>query len=281
MKITVVIPCYASESTLREAVVSASAAHEVLVVDDASPGGCSDLVASWNWPNVRAIRHSENLGLGAARNTGVREATGDWVAFLDADDCFERTWHDHLQSALNAHRAASWLYHPVREWDGQRLGRVRAGDHPTQISDWVLKRPAVAPSACTLRADVARNHPFDTARSLQGTEDLELWVRLWAEGMRPVRWTDEAFTRYRVGTGMSAELESHSTKIRLRWAQFVQRGWLPEAVLQLAERELLRQKARSLHKAGRYAEAQKAYRTAGLSLKNVLLATAAAARIRL
>ncbi len=281
MNISVIIPCFASESTLREAVVSASAAHEVLVIDDASPGGCAELVASWNWTNVRVITHSENLGLGAARNTGVREATGDWVAFLDADDCFEQTWHEHLQAALAAHAESSWLYHPVREWDGTRLGRIRLGDHPTPISDWVLKRPAVAPSACTLRVDLARSHPFDTARSLQGTEDLELWVRLWAEGLRPVRWTDEAFTRYRIGFGMSAELDSHSTKIRLRWAQFVQRGWLPEAVLLSAERELQRQKARSLHKAGRFFEAQKAYRMAGLSIQNVLLAAAAAARVRL
>jgi len=237
VKISVVIPCFRSEATLREAVVSASEAHEVLVVDDASPGGCADLVASWNWPNVRAIRHAENLGLGAARNTGVAAATGDWIAFLDADDSFE-------------------------------------------LSDWVLKRPAVAPSACALRADVARSHPFDTARSLEGTEDLELWLRLWTEGVRPVRWTDEPFTRYRIGQGMSSELESHSTKIRLRWAQFVQRGWIPETVLLEAERELTRQKARSLHKAGRFVEAKQAYLAAGPSAKNMVLAAMAALKIR-
>ncbi|MEY4460688.1 MAG: hypothetical protein RL429_677, partial [Bacteroidota bacterium] len=71
MKVSVVIPCYRSEHTLREAVVSASEAHEVLVVDDASPGGCSALVASWNWPNVRVVAHSVNRGLGAARNSGA------------------------------------------------------------------------------------------------------------------------------------------------------------------------------------------------------------------
>ena len=280
MKISVVIPCFRSEATLREAVVSASEAHEVLVVDDASPGGCADLVASWNWPNVRAIRHAENLGLGAARNTGVAAATGDWIAFLDADDSFERTWHEHLQSAHNQYLDAQWIYHPVREWDGTRLLNLRQGDHPAHISDWVLKRPAVAPSACALRADVARSHPFDTARSLEGTEDLELWLRLWTEGVRPVRWTDEPFTRYRIGQGMSSELESHSTKIRLRWAQFVQRGWIPETVLLEAERELTRQKARSLHKAGRFVEAKKAYLAAGPSAKNMVLAAMAALKIR-
>lgn len=281
MKVTVVIPCYQGEATLHDAVWSASAAHEILVVDDASPDGCADLVASWGLPHVRCISLAENSGLGAARNRGTAEASGDWVAFLDADDCFEPQWHDRLLAFLRQCGDTVWAYHPIREWDGRRSGSVRSGDHPTQISDWVLRRPAVAPSACVIRADVARAHPFDETRSLQGTEDLELWMRLWAKGHRPVRWTDEAFTRYRIGHGMSSELDSHATKVRLRWAQFVARGWIPQAVLHKAEAELQRQKARSHHKAGRFKEAQRAYLTAGPSAKNWLLAAAAAIRIKI
>jgi hypothetical protein len=51
-------------------------------------------------------------------------------------------------------------------------------------------------------------------------------------------------------------------------------------VLAAAERELTRQKARSLHKAGRFAEAKKAYLAAGLSAENVLLAGAAMLKLR-
>ena len=281
MKISVVIPCYLSEETLREAVDSAAKAYEVLVVDDASPGGCADLVRSWNWPNVRVLVHPQNLGLGAARNTGSRAASGDWIAYLDADDAFEPQWHERLTTFLVQAPEATWAYHPVREWDGQHLGAIRFGDQPRQISDLVLKRPAIAPSACLLRADIAREHPFDTNQRLQGTEDLELWMRLWAKGLRPIRWTDEPFTRYRINHGMSAELESHSIKIRLRWAQFVQQGWIPEAVLKHAEGELMRQKARSHHKAGRFAEAQKAYWAAGFTYKNGILAALATLKIRI
>jgi hypothetical protein len=80
---------------------------------------------------------------------------------------------------------------------------------------------------------------------------------------------------------MSAELESHSIKIRLRWAQFVQQGWIPESVLKHAEGELMRQKARSHHKAGRFAEAKKAYLAAGFTFKNVVLAAFATLKIRI
>jgi hypothetical protein len=80
---------------------------------------------------------------------------------------------------------------------------------------------------------------------------------------------------------MSAELESHSIKIRLRWAQFVQQGWIPESVVKHAEGELMRQKARSHHKAGRFHEAQKAYWAAGFTFKNAILAALATLKIRI
>lgn len=281
MNISVVIPCFRAESTLREAVLPACAAYEVIVVDDASPGGCRDLVASWGLSNVRVVAHETNLGLGAARNTGIQAAKGDWVAFLDADDAFEPQWHERLQSFLAQQPDVDWAYHPVREWTGSRLGAVRYGDHPQRVEDWVIRRPAIAPSACILRRAVALEHPFDTSRVLQGTEDLELWVRLWTRGFRPVRWTDEAFTWYRIGRGMSAELDAHTTKIRMRWAQFVERGWIPPDVLQQAERELQRQKARSYHKAGAFRKAQRAYLAAGPSAKNMLLAAAAALHLKI
>lgn len=281
MKISVVIPYYEAYDTLQIAVRSALDAHEIIVVDDASKKACEPELKSWGWPNVRVIRHSENLGLGAARNSGIINASGDWISFLDADDAFETGWHRALTTYLVHSKEALWIYHPIREWTGTQLKMLRRSDHPKHINDWILKRSAVAPSACALRADVAKSNLFDTNKLLQGTEDLELWMRLWHNGVRPVQWTDEAFTLYRIGRGMSAELDSHSTKIRLRWTQFVERGWIQPEVLQLAEKELQRQKARSHHKAGHFAEARRAYQAAGPSVKNWVLAAASALHLKI
>lgn len=280
MKISVVIPYFEARDTLWVAVKSALDAYEVLIVDDGSLAPCESEVRNWNWPNVQVIRHHENQGLGAARNTGIMHSTGDWIAFLDADDAYETGWHRALSTYLAHAPTAQWVYHPIREWTGHQLKAVRRSDPPTHANDWILRRPAVAPSACALRSEIAKSNLFDTNRRLQGTEDLELWMRLWQQGIRPLQWTDEAFTLYRIGRGMSAELESHSTKIRLRWTQFVERGWIHPEVLQLAERELQRQKARSYHKAGRYSEARRAYQLAGPSAKNWLMAIAAALHLK-
>lgn len=89
--ISVIIPCYKAAATLRRAAASAladaPAGLELLLVDDGSPddtGTLCDTLAAED-PRVRAL-HRPNGGAGAARNTGLDAARGDWVLFLDADD---------------------------------------------------------------------------------------------------------------------------------------------------------------------------------------------------
>lgn len=89
--VSIIIPCYKAAATLRRAVATAltdaPSDMEILLVDDGSPDDtgvlCDELAAAD--PRVRAL-HRENGGAGAARNTGLDAASGEWVLFLDADD---------------------------------------------------------------------------------------------------------------------------------------------------------------------------------------------------
>ncbi len=93
--ISVVIPAYNAAATLARALDSVLAqthpAHEVLIVDDGSADATGDLVAGYASRGgavpVRYLRQA-NAGPSAARNRGVEAATGDWIAFLDADDWY-------------------------------------------------------------------------------------------------------------------------------------------------------------------------------------------------
>jgi glycosyltransferase involved in cell wall biosynthesis len=85
--VSVIIPCYKQAGFLSDAIESVLAqTHphvEIIVVDDGSPDDTSDVAL--RYPGVRCIRQ-RNQGLSAARNTGIRESTGDFLVFLDADD---------------------------------------------------------------------------------------------------------------------------------------------------------------------------------------------------
>ncbi len=59
---------------------------ELIVVDDASSDETGQVVAALNDPRVRYIRHDQNLGAPAARNTGIEAARGNYIAFQDSDD---------------------------------------------------------------------------------------------------------------------------------------------------------------------------------------------------
>lgn len=86
--VSVVIPCYNGESFLRETLESAlkqsHAPSEIIVIDDGSTDRSADVAESFGAP-VSVIRQ-ENQGESVARNRGMDEASGEWIAFLDADD---------------------------------------------------------------------------------------------------------------------------------------------------------------------------------------------------
>ena len=88
-RFSVVIPAFNSAATLARAIESVRAqnwpAHEIIVVDDGSTDATAEIAAGFD--GVRLIRQ-KNSGVSVARNAGAAAATGDWLAFLDADDWY-------------------------------------------------------------------------------------------------------------------------------------------------------------------------------------------------
>lgn len=98
MKISVVIPSYNRagflERTIGSVVNQSYKAFEIIIVDDCSQDDTAqvvlDLQGKWkNYTDIKYVKHSVNKGESGSRNTGIREASGEWVAFLDSDD----EWH--------------------------------------------------------------------------------------------------------------------------------------------------------------------------------------------
>ena len=89
--LSIVIPVYAQSQALERTLSSlarqsaAPGEFEIVLVDDASPGPVAEVAERFPGLPVRVVHHPENRGRAAARNTGFRAATGEYVLFLDAD----------------------------------------------------------------------------------------------------------------------------------------------------------------------------------------------------
>jgi glycosyltransferase involved in cell wall biosynthesis len=136
-KISIVIPCYNAKPYIAATIQSVLAQDwpdlEILVVDDGSSDGSAAMVESM-FPSVRLIRQV-NQGVAAARNHGIGQAFGEWIAFLDADDIW-------LPGKLHA----QWAM--LQKSPGARMSytawQVWASTEPEPASEYLAKLTADA-----------------------------------------------------------------------------------------------------------------------------------------
>lgn len=104
LNISVIIPCYNNSDTIARAITSVLnqtvAATEIIIVDDGSSdvNQTQDIIQQLDDRRIKLIKHQQNKNGSAARNTGIKAATGDIIALLDADD----EWlPNHLEHSIN------------------------------------------------------------------------------------------------------------------------------------------------------------------------------------
>ncbi|WP_353942902.1 bifunctional glycosyltransferase family 2 protein/CDP-glycerol:glycerophosphate glycerophosphotransferase [Streptomyces sp. HUAS MG91] len=91
-RFSVIVPAYKVQAYLHACLASVLEQEftdlEVIAVDDCSPDACGEIIDEFaaRDARVRAVHLDENVGLGRARNAGLKHATGDYVLFLDSDD---------------------------------------------------------------------------------------------------------------------------------------------------------------------------------------------------
>ena len=179
-KVTVVLPTYNRGEHLRAAAASVVAQSfedfELLIVDDGSYEDIGAVLATAQEdPRVRIIRHPENRGTAAARNTGTSQAKGEYIAFLDSDDVWfgdklarQLAWMESKRKPISCtgYRIAT-AFRPRRE---VRLSR-EVGFHDLQ---WGC---VISPgSTMVARKDLLEAvGPFD--ESLRRLEDWEWLLR--------------------------------------------------------------------------------------------------------
>ncbi len=201
--VSVIIPAYRQAKFILGALDAVAAQEyagevEVIVVDDGSPDDAAEVAATH--PIGARIIRQENQGVSGARNTGMREATGEYFAFLDADD---RWLPGKLTAQIGALRR---LRRPGLSFTRYRrvseAGDVPAAEHPPVALDASHTRLAfhnfVGTSTVVLhRACIERVGSFPTREILQrGGQDYALWLRV--ASLFPLVYVPQVFTLYTV-----------------------------------------------------------------------------------
>jgi glycosyltransferase involved in cell wall biosynthesis len=213
-KVSVIIPTYNRAAFIADAIESAlnqtRAPDEIVVVDDGSTDETSVILERFG-PPVRVLRQP-NRGRSAARNAGLRAATGDAVLFLDSDDMLAPHGIEHFARELESRADVGIVYSDAHLCDAQGN---RIGLYSRDV-------PGPRPSGMILEALLRRNIPLITSmvrrsqldaiefdETLHSAEDYDFWRKLAARC--PFLYLDEPLLRYRFHGAMTVASRHRET----------------------------------------------------------------------
>jgi glycosyltransferase involved in cell wall biosynthesis len=219
-KVSVVIPAYNAMTylpkTLDSVLQQTFTDFEVLLVND----GSTDSIESWfttvNDNRVKLISQA-NQGLPGARNTGIKEAQGEYIAFIDADDLWEPTKLEKQAHSLDAKPEVGLVYAWTLLIDqhGNSTGTVTAAQAEGNVWEKLLLGDVVGSGSAAMirRSCFDQVGMFDT--ELTSIEDCDMWVRIAAH--YPFAVIKEVLVYYRQHpSGMSRNYDRMAQNSRLK-----------------------------------------------------------------
>ena len=241
--VSVIIPTYNRANLLSAAIESVLAQtysdYELLIVDDGSTDNTRDVVLSYTDPRIRYL-HKNNGGLASARNFGLREAQGRYVAFLDDDDLYLPDKLAIQVNFLDAHPDVGWVNagYLATDMQGNVLEEVRPwlSYSDLGVETWLFACPAVVHAVQVRREWLEHIGGFDD--HFRASEDWDAWLRLAYAGCT-MQWVEEIVCVYRFhGDNMVRAVQAKSERNIEVLLKFFSLPDLPTALLQKREAAL-------------------------------------------
>jgi len=189
MKFSVVIPAYNRAKELPKCIDSVLSQtykdFEIVIVDNGSTDNSKDIVQSYiNQDSRVKYFWQENSGSPAgSRNTGIKNALGEWVAFLDSDDYWYETKLEEVRHKIDnlSDEYIAISHYEDKEIDGTKVATL---EHGKNISDspydeLLFKGNSLSTSSMTVRKDKLFEIGFlDIRKDYFAVEDYDMWMRL-------------------------------------------------------------------------------------------------------
>lgn len=142
---SIVIPLFNKENYIQETLKSifnqSFIDFEVIVVNDCSTDSSLEKVTEFKNPNLRIIQHDKNKGLSAARNTGIKNALGNYIVFLDADDLWKTNFLEaihHLTTSFKEAHIFGTNFEMVYK-NGRILPNIKNISNPENLDYFLIK----------------------------------------------------------------------------------------------------------------------------------------------
>ncbi|MGY4830607.1 glycosyltransferase family 2 protein [Sphaerotilaceae bacterium SBD11-9] len=186
--VSVVVPCFNAAAyisrTLESVLAQTYSAFELIVVDDKSTDQTTEIVERYAWQDARVklIRMPKNAGAPAApRNAGVTAASGEWVAFLDADDLWHPRKLELQMRALEA-QGAQMCSTQMKDFRDERdIVPQEAPPYPSILRiTWrqQLIKYRTPTSSIVVRRELMLLNPFNEDLSYKAREDTDCFIRM-------------------------------------------------------------------------------------------------------
>ncbi len=242
--VSVIIPTYNRESFIAECVESVLAQtfsdFELIVVDDGSTDRTETVVGRYS-DKIRYLRQ-EQRGPAAARNSGIRDASSEWLSFLDSDDLWLPRKLE-LQMEYLRNSPDTKICYTEEIWY-RRGRRVNPAQKHRKYSGWIYQKMLplciVSPSSVMIHRSVLEKVGlFD--EELPACEDYDLWLRI---GLRyPIALIPEALIIKRNGhEGQQSQKYWGMDRFRIKALAKMLNSAEPSEEDRIATQQVLRQK---------------------------------------
>ena len=178
---SVIIPCFNVEDTINTTINSVLnqdfIQYEIIAVNDGSNDKTSEILNSHNKDNLVKVINQKNKGLGAARNAGIKHATGEYICLLDADDIWTSNKLSKLYSFIKKN-SSKIISNDEIILEEKYLFYLR-NKPPKNLSNLLLIGNSLSPSAMTINKNIFKELGyFKEDKNYLGVEDWDFWIRL-------------------------------------------------------------------------------------------------------